>query len=114
MLEKNIEQLKRQCIQLQTECNEAKTHADECDIVQEDLCKHIARFEHSEFLKIGDVCPHRVLLPDGHCVEVGSDVCRCCRHMIKEDVSGKKCVLCALCYDHTKDDEAQECKTTDD
>ena len=41
MLEKNNEQLKRQCVQLQTERNEAKTHAEQCDIVQEDLCKHI-------------------------------------------------------------------------
>ena len=32
MLEKNIEQLKRQCVQLQTERNEAKTHAEECDL----------------------------------------------------------------------------------
>ena len=113
-LEKDNEQLKRQCVQLQTERNEAKTHAEQCDIVKEDLCKHIARFGKSEFLKIGDDCPHRDLLPDGAPVKVGSVVCSICRHLIKMDMLGIKCVLCAWCYDNTKAEEAQECKTTDD
>ena len=113
-LEKDNEQLKRQCVQLQTERNEAKTHAEQCDIVQEDLCKHIARFEKSEFLKTGDDCPHRDSLPNGHPVKVGSVECNSCRHLLKVDVHGRKCVLCAWCYDNTKSDEAQECKTTDD
>ena len=113
MLEKNIEGLKRDCVQLLTERNEAKTHADQCDIVQEDLCKHIARLETSEFLKIGDDCPHLDSLPNGKHVKVGSAVCRSCRHIIKVDVSGKKCVLCAYCYDNKKAEEAQECKNTD-
>ena len=114
MLEKNIEQLKRQCVQLQTERNEAKTHAEQCDIVQEDLCKHIARFEKSEFLKIGDACTHRGFSPDGDFVKVGSAECNSCWHLLKVDVHGRKCVLCAWCYDNTKAEEAQECKTTDD
>ena len=114
MLEKNIEQLKRDCSQLLTERNEAKTRADECDMIAEDLFKHIARLETSEFLKIGDDCPHRDPLQNGELVKVGSENCRYCRHIIKEDVSGKKCVLCAYCYDHTKDEEAQECKPNDD
>ena len=113
MLEKNIEQLKRDCIQLLTERNEAKTHADQCDIVQEDLSKHIARFDNSEFLKTGDDCPHRDSLPYGNHVKVGSEVCRSCPHIIKVDVSGKKCVLCAYCYDNKKAEEPQECKPTD-
>ena len=114
MLEKNIEQLKRDCIQLQIERNEARTRADQCDIIQEDLSKHIARFDNSEFLKTGDACPHRDSLPNGNHVKVGSEVCSFCPHMIKEDVSGKKCVLCAYCYDNKKAEEAQKCKPTDD
>ena len=113
-LEKDNEQLKRQCVQLQIERNEAKTHAEQCDIVQEDLCKHIARFEKSEFLKTGDDCPHRYFLPNRKPVKVGSVECNSCRHLLKVDVNGRKCVLCAWCYDNTKSDEAQECKTTDD
>ena len=113
-LEKDNEQLKRQCVQLQTERNEAKTHAEQCDIVKEDLFKHIARFNNSEFLKIGDYCTHRDLLPDGAPVKVGSGVCSICRHLIKMDMLGIKCVLCAWCYDNTKAKEAQECKTADD
>ena len=114
MLEKNIEQLKRQCVQLQTERNEAKTHADECELQKEELFKHIDRFNTSEFLEIGDDCIHRDSLSFGSPVKVGSGVCMCCRHLIKVDVHGRKCVLCAWCYDNTKAEEAQECKTTDD
>ena len=114
-LEKDNEQLKRECNQLLIERNEAKTHAEQCDIIiQEDLSKIISRFEHSEFLKTGDDCTHRDLLPNGKHVKVGSEECRYCRHIIKVDVSGKKCVLCAYCYDNTKAEEAQECKSTDD
>ena len=114
MLEKDNEQLKRQCVQLQTERNEAKTHADECELQKEELFKHIARFETSELLKTGDDCTHRDRLPNGDPVKVGSFICYCCRHLIKVDEFGKKCVLCAWCYDNTKADEAQECKSTDD
>lgn len=113
-LEKDNEQLKRQCVQLQTERNEAKIHADECELQQEELFKHIARFENSEFLKIGDACTHRGFSPDGDFVKVGSGICNSCRHLIKVDVSDRKCVLCACRYDHTKAEEAQECKNTDD
>ena len=114
MLKKNMEQLKRHCIQLQTERNEAKTHAEECDLQKEELFKYFARFNISEFLKIGDDCTHRDLLPNGNHVKVGSEECRSCRHIIKVDVSGKKCVLCAYCYDHKKDEEAKKCKNTND
>ena len=113
-LEKENEQLKRQCVQLQTERNEAKTHADECELQKEELFKHIARFENSEFLKIGDACTHRGFSPDGDFVKVGSGICYRCRHLIKVGLSGEKCVLCAWCYDNTKAEEAQERKTTDD
>ena len=114
-LEKDNEQLKRECNQLLIERNEAKTHAEQCDIIiQEDLSKIISRYEHSEFLKTGDDCTHRDLLPNGKHVKVGSEECRYCRHIIKEDVSGKKCVLCACRYDNTKAEEAQECKFTND
>lgn len=112
-LEKDNEQLKRQCVQLQTERNEAKAHADECELQKEELFKHIARFEKSEFLKIGDACTHRDSLLDGKPVKIGSGECCSCRHLIKVDVFGRKCVLCAWRYDNTKAEEAQECKTTD-
>ena len=114
MLEKDNELLKRQCIQLQTERNEAKTHADECELQKEELFKHIARFNNSEFLKIGDDCTCRYSLPFGSPVKVGSEKCFSCPYLIKVDESGKKCVLCACRYDNTKAEEAQECKPTDD
>ena len=113
-LEKDNEQLKRQCIQLQIERNEAKNHADECELQKEELLKHIARFDNSEFLKIGDDCTLRDSLSSGSPVKVGSGKCCSCPHLIKVDLSGKKCVLCAWRYDNTKSEEAQECKNTDD
>lgn len=113
-LEKDNEQLKRQCIQLQTERNEAKTHADECELLKGELFKHIARFNNSEFLKIGDDCTYRNSLPFGSPEKVGSEKCCSCPHLIKVDESGKKFVLCACRYDNTKDEKAQECKPTDD
>lgn len=112
-LEKDNEQLKRQCVKLQIERNEAKTHADTCEIQKEELFKHIARFENSEFLKIGDACTHRDSLLDGKPVNIGSGECCSCQHFIKVDVFGRKCVLCACRYDNTKAKEAQECKNTD-
>lgn len=114
MLEKDIEQLKRQCVQLQIERNDAKTHVKQVDIIQADLCRMLSRFEHSEFLKIGDACTHQGFPPDGDFVKVGSGICNSCRHLVKIDESGKKCVLCAYCHDRTKAKEAQERKTTDD
>ena len=113
-LEKDNEQLKRQCVQLQTERNEAKTHAEQSDIFQKELYKYIASFEKSEFLKTGDDCPHRYFLPNRNPVKVGSAECNSCRHLIKVDVHGRKCVLCAYCYDDKKAKEELECKTTDD
>ncbi|MDY4853551.1 MAG: hypothetical protein SO188_12175 [Prevotella sp.] len=113
-LEKNIEQLKRQCVQLQTERNEAKTHADECELQKEELFKHISRFNNSEFLKTGDGCPHRDSLSFGSPVKVGSEKCCSCPHLIKVDVFGRKCVLCAWSYDKMKAEAAQICKSTDD
>ena len=113
-LEKDNEQLKRECMQLQIERNEAKNHADECDLQKEELFRDIARFDNSEFLKIGDACTHRGFSPDGDFVKVGSWKCDICRHLIKVDLSGRKYVLCACRYDHTKAEEAQERKATDD
>ena len=114
MLEKNIEQLKRECNQLQIERNEAKTHAEECELQKEELFKHIARFNNSELLEIGDDCTYQNSLPFGSPVKVGSEKCCSCPHLIKVDESGKKCVLCAYCYDDKKAKEAQERKPTDD
>ena len=44
-LEKDNEQLKRQCVQLQIERNEAKTHAEQCDIIQKEMRDHCDKLE---------------------------------------------------------------------
>ena len=83
-------------------------------MITEDKVTEIARFDNSEFMKIGDVCTHRDSLPNGNPVKVGYGVCQSCRHLIKVDVSDKKCVLCAYCYDNPKAEEAQEDKPIDE
>lgn len=111
-LEKDNKLLKQQCIQLRMERNEAKTHVADCEHQKEELFKQISRFNNSEFLKFGVVCSHRVFAPGDNPVMVGSDKCCNCRHLVKVDVFGKKCVLCAVRYDNTKEKEAQENKNS--
>lgn len=114
MLEKEYKQLEKQCIQLQTEHNEAKTHVAYCEHQKKELLEHIHRFDLSEFVEMGVACPHRGFALGDNPVMVGSSRCCNCRHFIREDLSSKKCVLCACRYDNTKDKEAQANKNTDE
>lgn len=111
-LEKENEELKRQCFQLQAERNGAKTHAAECNYQKEGLHKRLARFEQLEFVKTGAPCVHLPFAPDGSPVQVGSAECVACRHFLNMEKSF--CVLCACRYDNKEDKNAQECKDTDD
>ena len=111
-LEKENEDLKRQCFQLQAERNGAKTHAAECNYQKEGLHKRLARFEQLEFVKTGAPCVHLPFAPDGSPVQVGSAECISCRHFLNMEKS--LCVLCACRYDNKEDKKAQECKDTDD
>lgn len=111
-LEKDYKQLKQQCVQLQTERNEAKTRADDCESQKEELFKQIVRFDKSEFKEIGTACTCRPFTSKDSPVKVGSTECVICRHFIKMDKSF--CVLCACRYDNAKNMEAQEHKNAND
>lgn len=111
-LERENEELKRQCFQLQAERNGAKTHAAECNYQKEELHKWLARFEQLEFVKKGAPCVHLPFAPDGSPVQVFSAECVACRHFLNMEKSF--CVLCACRYDNKEDKNAQECKDTDD
>ena len=91
-----------------------KMRDHDCEHQKEELFKQIARFENSAFVEMGFACIYRGLTQDGKPVKVGSNECCTCRHLIKVDVFGRKCVLCACRYDKTKAEDAQECKSTDD
>ena len=98
-LEKDNKILKLQCSLLQTERNEAKTRADDCEYQKEELLRQIHRFEQSEFMKIGTACTCRVLAPGDDPIKVGSAKCVNCRHFLKMDKDF--CVLCACRYNGT-------------
>ena len=91
-----------------------KMRDHDCEHQKEELFKQIARFENSAFVEMGFACIYRGLAQDGKPVKVGSGECCTCRHLIKVDVFGKKCILCAYRYDNTNDKGTQECKNADD
>lgn len=114
LLQDEYKRLEKMCIQLQTERNGVKTHVADCEHQKEELLKHIHRFNNSEFVEMGVACTHRGFASGDNPVIVGGGVCSACRRLIKMDLSGKKCVLCACRYDNTKGKEAQENKATDE
>lgn len=101
------------CVQLQTECDAAKTRVANCEHQKEELFKEIERFKQSAFVEMGYACTFLPFAPNDSPVKVGSGKCKNCRHLMKADVFGKKCVLCACRYDNTKSMETQE-KNTDE
>lgn len=111
-LEKDNKILKQQCVQFQTERNEAKARVNDCEWKKEELFKQIARFDKSEFKEIGTACAHRPFASEDNPVKVGSTECCNCRHFLKMDKSF--CVLCACRYDSVKAMEAQEHKNAND
>lgn len=113
-LRNEYKRLEKQCIQLQTERDEVKTHVAECESQKNELFGQMYRFENSEFVECGVACTHRGFVSGGNPVIVGFGLCMSCRHLIKADVFGKKYVLCAVRYDNSMDLEAQENKNTDE
>ena len=108
-LEKDHESLLREynrlndfCVRLQMEYNEAKTHVADCEHQKEELFREIERFKESAFMDMETLCTYISFPPNSNPVKVGSGKCMTCRHLMKVDVFGKKCVLCAVRYDNTK------------
>lgn len=111
-LEKDNKLLNQQCVQLQTERDEAKTHVAKCESQKNELFELIHRFENSDFMGIGEACPHQFFEPEDSPVKVGSTKCFTCRHFLKMDKSF--CVLCACHYDYMKGGETKEHKNAND
>lgn len=102
-LEKDNKLLKQQCVQLQTERDEAKTHVAECKSQKNELFEPLRRFEDSEFMKIGEACPYQSF--ESELVKIGSTKCVTCRHFLK--MNKDFCVLCACRYDYMNVGETQ-------
>lgn len=111
-LEKDNKILKQQCVQLQTERNEAKTRAANVELQKEELFERIARFDNSGFEEIGYPCLYKPFAAEDKPVNVGSAECQSCRHFIK--MTKGYSVLCACRYDSAKAIEAQEHKNAND
>lgn len=107
----NIE-LKQQCVQLQTERNEAKTRVNDCEHPKNELFRQIQRFEQLDFMEIGVVCTYQSFAPEDSPVKVGSTGCVTCRHFLKMDKSF--CVLCACRYDYMNAEKTQGHKNATD
>lgn len=72
---------------------------------QEEL---INRFYQAEFVEMGQECPYNYKIRQKTKREVGDGECCACHHLMKADVFGKKCVLCAYLYDNKKEYDAHE------
>lgn len=70
---------------------------------QEEL---INRFNQAEFVEMGQECPYNYKIRQKTKREVGDDKCCVCHHLMKADVFGKKCVLCAYLYDNKNEHDA--------
>lgn len=106
-LEKLYNDLQERCISIERKYNDLCSR-------ENNLFEEIERFKKSEFVEIGEACTHRSFTSNGYPIKVGSNECMYCRHLMKVDVFCKKSVLCAIRYDNTKNQEAQENKTTDE
>lgn len=104
--------LKQQCVQLQTERDEAQARADDYKHQKNELFIQIQRFEQSDFMEIGVACSYQSFAPEDSPVKVGSTKCVTCRHFLKMDKSF--CVLCACRYDYMNAGETQGHKNATD
>lgn len=68
----------------------------------------INRFNQAEFVEMGQECPYNYKIRQKTKREVGDSKCCVCHHLMKADVFGKKCVLCAYLYDNKKEYDAHE------
>lgn len=74
----------------------------------------INRFNLAEFVVMGQECQYNYKSLQKTKRKVGDDECCVCPHLMREDVFGKKCLLCAYLYDNKKEHDAHESMATDE
>ena len=106
-LAKELRNFKQMYNELNGKYNAIKHQRDE----QEEF---INRFNLAEFVVMGQECQYNYKSLQKTKRKVGDDECCVCPHLMRMDVFGKKCLLCAYLYDNKKEHDAHESMATDE
>lgn len=120
-LEKDNKQLANEHRNLERLYNELNGKSNALENTNKDLRKQrdeqevcINRFKSAEFVEMGQECQYNYKSLKKTKRKVGDGECCACPHLMKADVFGKKCVLCAYLYDNKKEHDAREMMATDE
>nr|DAO57427.1 MAG TPA: hypothetical protein [Caudoviricetes sp.] len=120
-LEKDNKQLANEHRNLERLYNELNKKINALENTNKDLRKQrdeqeklINRFMQAEFVEMGQECQYNYKSLQKTKRKVGDGECCACHHLMKADVFGKKCVLCAYLYDNKKEHDAREMMATDE
>lgn len=120
-LEKDNKTLTNEYKNLERLYNELSEKSNAPENVNKDLRKQrdkqeelINRFKQAEFIEIGQECQYKYKSLQNTKRKIGDGECFACPHLMKADVFGKKCVLCAFLYDNKKKQNARERMATDE
>lgn len=120
-LEKDNKQLANEHRNLERLYNELNGKSNALENLNKDLRKQrdeqevcINRFKSAEFVEMGQECQYNYKSLKKTKRKVGDGECCACPHLMKADVFGKKCVLCAYLYDNKKEHDAREMMATDE
>lgn len=120
-LEKDNKQLANEHRNLERLYNELNGKSNALENTNKDLRKQrdeqevcINRFESAEFVEMGQECQYNYKSLKKTKRKVGDGECYACPHLMKADVFGKKCVLCAYLYDNKKEHDTREMMATDE
>lgn len=120
-LEKDNKQLANEHRNLERLYNELNGKSNALENTNKDLRKQrdeqevcINRFKSAEFVEMGQECQYNYKSLKKTKRKVGDGECCACPHLMKADVFGKKCVLCAYLYDNKKEHDTRELMATDE
>lgn len=120
-LEKDNKQLANEHRNLERLYNELNGKSNALENTNKDLRKQrdeqevcINRFKSAEFVEMGQECLYNYKSLKKTKRKVGDGECCACSHLMKADVFGKKCMLCAYLYDNKKEHDAHEMMATDE
>lgn len=120
-LEKDNKQLANEHRNLERLYNELNGKSNALENTNKDLRKQrdeqevcINRFKLAEFVEMGQECQYNYKSLKKTKRKVGDGECYACPHLMKADVFGKKCVLCAYLYDNKKEHDTREMMATDE
>lgn len=120
-LEKDNKQLANEHRNLERLYNELNGKSNALENTNKDLRKQrdeqevcINRFKSAEFVEMGQECQYNYKSLKKTKRKVGDGECCACPYLMKADVFGKKCVLCAYLYDNKKEHDTREMMATDE